>query len=190
MTWVVDMDDQCNAWDALPYLLAIKEKYSKFKVTLFTIPGDSTVPHLLELKKHDWIELALHGWNHRIDYIHNPTEMKTWDYEKTIQYFNFIETFYPGIFATGFKAPGWQISDDTYRAALERGYWVMDQHYNDNRRPTDLPVYCVGSGENIHGHTWDCWKTVDNFIEDMIVRGDFDKITQADDFKFVSEVVA
>lgn len=41
----------------------------------------------------------------------------------------------------GFKAPGWQISQPMYDILLKYGYWVADQHYNDNRRPKELKVH-------------------------------------------------
>jgi hypothetical protein len=189
MTWVVDLDDQCDAWDALPYLLAIKEKFPKFKVTLFTIPGECSRPHLLKLKQYDWIELALHGWIHRINDEHSPLEMKDWGGTLTHSYLHMIEGWYSGIFAKGLKAPGWQISDDTYRVLIDREYWIMDQHYNDDRRPTGMRVYHLNEPGNIHGHTWDCNGGCDNSIERLIEEGAFDKITQEDDFKFVSEAV-
>lgn len=189
MTWIVDFDDQCDAWDALPYLLILKEKFPKFKVTLFTIPAESSYPHLLKLKQYDWIQLALHGWTHRINDEHNPTEMQHWSYDKSDKYLAFMSVFYGNIFVKGLKAPGWVLNEYIYQSALERGYWIMDRSYNDYRRLKGLNHFLLDRADVLHGHTWSCNGGVDNFIGDMIERGDFDKVTQEDDFKFVSEMV-
>jgi peptidoglycan/xylan/chitin deacetylase (PgdA/CDA1 family) len=188
-TWVFDLDDECDAWSSLPWLLALKEKLPNLKVTLFTIPLESSYPHLLKLKQYDWIELALHGATHRINNEHNPREMQHWTSLTAACYFSFIDEFYGDIFVRGLKAPGWQISDDLYRTASNFGYWIMDQTYNDARRPEGMKYYCLNEEGNLHGHTWNCNGGVDNFIEDMINRGDFDKVWPEDEFKFVSEVV-
>lgn len=187
MTWICDMDDETDKWSSLEYLLLLKEKFPKFKVTLFTIPGDSSLPHLLHLKSYSWIELALHGWNHRDeDYQHSPREMQEWSYERTNQYINFIEEFYPGIFAQGLKAPGWQISDGTYDCLLHHKYWVMDREYNDDRRPKGLKYHSLDQSDVLHFHTWDCYGTVDNFIGTSLSK--FNGVSPDDDFLFVSEV--
>lgn len=87
-------------------------------------------------------------------------------------------------FSMGFKAPGWQISDDIYRWLLDNGWWVADQSYNDERRPKDLPVYKIGEN-SMHHHTWNC---VGNGVYEQF---DYimDRIKNETEFKFVSEVV-
>ncbi len=48
--------------------------------------------------------------------------------EDTIQHLEMVENKFPGIFVRGFKAPGWQINDEVYRALKDKGYWVMNQY--------------------------------------------------------------
>jgi len=52
----------------------------------------------------------------------------------------------------GWKAPGWQLSDECYEILLEHGYWLADQVYNRPRRPVGLRVYELTSSNRIHGH--------------------------------------
>jgi hypothetical protein len=98
-------------------------------------------------------------------------------------------------FVKGFKAPGWQISDDIYKWLEVNDWWVADQSYNDHRRPKSLPAYVNNNGifqvngksiEAYHGHTWDVgW----NGIYEA-----YDQIEQLvkskDSFEFVSEVLS
>ena len=95
----------------------------------------------------DWLELAVHGWLHP-----SPYECQDWsaDYLNAVLDEDVIQRF----FVDGFKAPGWQISDGCYEALLGRGWWVADQHLEDERRPAGLPTYFYEDG-NWHGHIQD-----------------------------------
>lgn len=170
------ISDQCQTRDCRDALLVLKEINPHFKVTLFAVPAAMTI-ELLEWcnKNRDWVEIAVHGWNHHSNY-----ESLQWAEGRlrsivqlpVIQYY----------FAKGFKAPGWQISDACYSDLVNAGFWIADQEYNDDRRPRELPVYKVGR-DSWHGHTWDC---VDNGIYET-----FDRLKAAvhdcREFKFVSE---
>ena len=88
-------------------------------------------------------------------------------------------------FVKGFKAPGWQISDGIYQWLADHGWWVADQHYNDNRRPVQLPVYHVGDN-SVHTHCWDC---VGNGVYELYDQLE-EQIKAETEFRFVSEVVS
>jgi hypothetical protein len=140
---VYDWDDHHPKNDAMPWMLRLKEINPAFKATLFAVPGLGTDEFW---DSHpDWIELAVHGWLHP-----DPYECAEWSYERTVQA---IETK-PKAFVTGWKSPGWQISNATYEALLDRDWWVADQHLEDHRRPVKLRTYLYEDG-NWHGHVQD-----------------------------------
>jgi hypothetical protein len=151
---VVDFDDFAGEYDhnGLQYLFWIKSKFPKFKCTLFAIPffGCKSQRNFLELIKRDlkWVHLAIHGEKH----LH-PREAKHWNRKKIEQVLNECENW--GVFEKIFKAPGWQISDQTYQVLKEKEYIVADQHYNKERRPEGLKVYCTCHPWMVHGHIQD-----------------------------------
>jgi len=173
---IVDFDDWGYDHDCRKELEKLKELNPHFKCTLFTVPAKTTLDMLCWARDNDyWVELAQHGWDH-----HDNYECSEWTYEEC------AKRLYDGVLlgATGFKAPGWQISDACYEALRDLGYWVADQHYNDERRPQGLKRYRVGEN-SYHGHTWDCgcnngiyedWDNICNFVR------------EGDDFRFISEV--
>src|SRR3954468_11037628 len=110
-------------------------------MTAFAVPGLGTDAYWESLP--DWIELAVHGWLHP-----HPREAENWTYQEASR----VLDAKPERFVEGFKAPGWQISDGTYEALLERGWWVADQRYNDHRRPSGLRIHCEGEGDHVHTH--------------------------------------
>lgn len=142
--YTVDADDFCDENSAFEVLNSIKERNPAFKITLFAIPARCSLSLIAECNGLDWIELVPHGWEHP-----HARECENWSYERSIQYLDDIDHF--GL-VRGFKAPGWQISDGMYQALLERGYWVADQEYNDERRPKELPVYLLNAPERLHYH--------------------------------------
>lgn len=143
-TIYLDLDDFCETNHSLDLLIDLKREIRQFQVTLFTIPGRSSLAWLQVMKQYDWIDMAPHGWMHE-----TSRECERWSYEETLRYLDRIEHLE---LTRGFKAPGWQISDGAYLALLERGYWVADQAYNNARRPADLPVYLLDSPHKLHGH--------------------------------------
>jgi len=157
---VFDLDDWYFQWDrnALSELFYLKTLYPRLKVTLFTVPNHPDSPfhdmfRFVELMRphQEWIQLACHGWHHK-----TPIEAQKWTKRQTKDALNKWEMFGDIPFIQrGFKAPGWQISDATYRVLLHRGYWVADHTYNDSRRPKEIPAYTLAHPWCLHGHTWD-----------------------------------
>jgi hypothetical protein len=140
----LDLDDFAEdntRWDMLSWL---RSQIPEFKVTLFTIPGLCSQDFIERTQLVEWVDLVPHGWMHT-----TPRECEKWTYEQTAEYLSRLE---PLCMTRGWKAPGWQISDGTYRALLERGYWVADQAYNNERRPAGLRTYLLDSNTKIHGH--------------------------------------
>ena len=166
----VEADDFQDRWDrnGLNFLFWWKTKTPDFKITLFTIP-DRTSDILLKLiEPHkDWIRLAVHGWNHESNF-----ECWQWDELKTNAYLDRIEK--TGAYIKMFKAPGWQITDKysgyyadvetpvgrdpqiVYKVLTQRGYTIIDRHYNKPARPKDSHIICIDDNPQIvHFHTWD-----------------------------------
>ena len=140
----IDADDFYEFNNKL-WLFDQLHRYNGMVFTLFTIPGLCTRKFIDEVKEIPYIDMVPHGWMHP-----HSRECEKWSYEDSIVYLDHIESL--GL-TKGFKAPGWQISDGTYRALLERGYWVADQHYNTLRRPPELKVHFPGYGKHFHvGH--------------------------------------
>lgn len=163
---VFDLDDFAmypeNSAECIYHLKRQKEKFPKLKVTLFAIPQyrgvDNTTFFSDVLEAYgDWIQLAIHGWHHE-----TPFECKEWTYKEAKKK---IDTAYKsGVFVKVFKAPGWQISRDTYKALDEMGFIVADNLFsaytepgvlNSERRPKTLKAYTVEHPWMCHGHTWD-----------------------------------
>ena len=170
---IFDWDDFSETNHRLDLLHQLRELNPAFRCTVFAIPGCGS-PAFWESVP-DWIELAVHGWQHPDAY-----ECAQWDRARMDQLLDepILEHF-----VRGFKAPGWQISDGCYEALLERGWWVADQPYNDSRRPKGLLTHLVGGPGHWHGHIQnDCgnglqetWAQVTNLVRD------------ADSFRLISE---
>lgn len=136
------ISDMCQSHDCRDQLDKFHMANPAFKATLFAIPGYMT-PELLEWcdANKSWIELAVHGFFHRSNY-----ECEKMTYEEMAWE---MERFKPMIelnFVRGFKAPGWQISNDCLEWLDDNGWWVADQAYNDERRPEELPAYVNDNG--------------------------------------------
>jgi peptidoglycan/xylan/chitin deacetylase (PgdA/CDA1 family) len=189
------ISDMCQSHDCRDMLMLFKEANPNFKATLFTIPGYVTTEILgWANANRSWIELAWHGFYHLSNY-----ECEKVTYEEFGKHMRGFEMIYGDFFTKGFKAPGWQISDDIFRWLKDHGYWVADQAYNDERRPKELPAYVNNNGlfnvryndtisENItpiHTHTWN---TVGNGVyelHDSIIE----QIRGETEFGFVSEII-
>ena len=166
---VYDVDDFEDRYDrnGLNFLFYWKAKFPALKVNLFAIPGRCSSQMLQLLTPYfDWIQLCVHGWKHEDNF-----EVLKWDEYKANLYLSKAEDMG---FSKVFKAPGWQITfpqpynenpDPTkpvnsdpqliYRVLKERGYIVADQHYNKERRPEGLKVYCTCNPLQVHGHIQD-----------------------------------
>ena len=171
---IVEADDFQDKYDrnGLEMLFYWKAKYPKFKITLFTIPGKTSYGFLLLMLKHfDWIELAVHGWDHDSNF-----ECWGWDYEKAkalLQRTFFLKSAQP-FYQKIFKAPGWTITDKhsgynadeslpihkdpqaVYRALQDLDFIIFDRHYDKPARPEGTKIVCVDCNDDIvHMHTWD-----------------------------------
>lgn len=166
----VEADDFQDKYDrnGLDMLFYWKAKYPNFRITLFTIPNKTSQAFLQLITPHrDWIELAVHGWNHDSNF-----ECWEWTEEKINAYLDRIEK--TGAYIKMFKAPGWTITDKysgytanenlpisqdpqlVYRVLSRRGYVIVDRHYDKPARPADSDVICVDcSPDIVHMHTWD-----------------------------------
>jgi len=175
-----EISDMCQAHDCRDVLESLRAINYRFKCTLFAIPGEMT-QELLNwcVTNNDWVELAVHGFYHSSNY--ECEKMTYVEFDNLINSLPIITDF----FSMGFKAPGWQISDDVLRWLDDHDWWVADQPYNDNRRPKSIPVYKVGE-DSVHTHTWNC---VGNGVYELYDELEA-KVRAETDFKFVSEVVA
>jgi hypothetical protein len=174
---IFDFDDFHESNHRLDLFWKLKRINPAFRCTVFAVPGCgsddfwSSVP--------DWMELAVHGWEHP-----HPWEALKWSYKQTCEVLDHSNV--RKHFVQGFKAPGWQISDATYKALLDRGWWVADMAYNDARRPAGLRVYKLGP-DSWHGHIQNVIK-YENGLEETFDRLSV-AVEKADSFQFVSEVV-
>lgn len=179
---ICDFDDFSISENRLDLLLQLKDANPKFKCTLFAIPGQGSDAFWDEVPL--WCELAVHGWMHP-----SSTECAKWTYERTEQ----MIAEKPLRFVRGFKAPGWQVSDQTYMALRDYGWWIADHWENNPRRPDSLashvvtPEAAVGrSDDHWHGHIPDvCGNGIAQTFDALR-----EKVTAAESFEFVSEVVA
>lgn len=185
------ISDQCQSHDCRDKLEELKKINPEFKVTLFTIPAEMTAELFSwTVDNSAWVELAVHGFFHSSNY-----ECEALSYEEFDEGMQqIISQGFGPYFAKGFKAPGWQISDDIYLWLRDNGWWVADQGYNDHRRPPELPAYVNYDGvfkangkevEAWHGHTWDC---VGNGIYETF-EALSKKVAETKSFKFISEVL-
>ncbi len=199
------ISDMCQSHDCRDKLDQLHYANPNFKATLFAIPGEMTA-ELCEWCKANrgWIELAAHGFFHTSNY-----ECADMRYEEIENKMDFFEPMLDEYFVKGFRAPGWQISDDWYQWLFDNDYWVADQSYNNKRRPATIPAYINNNGkfeaykpqtlpggelasgtshitDAWHGHTWDCMANgiYESYDElEALVRA-------ASDFQFVSELLA
>jgi hypothetical protein len=172
MSFVVDADDFCEENNDLDRIMRIHERNSRFRITLFTIPGRCSVGFIREMQRFEWVEMVPHGWMHP-----DPRECEAWTLADAREYLCGIEAF--GL-VRGFKAPGWQISDPTYQALIEAGYWVADQAYNDQRRPPELRAYVLGP-KSIHchvGHLGGHNANALEYVEDLLMAAECRLVTE------------
>lgn len=170
---IFDTDDLFDGNDRLDLLTQLKEANPRFRMTAFCVPALAADDYWDSLP--DWIECAGHGWTHP-----HPREAEDWTYEQAMD----VLLSLPTRFVNGWKSPGWQISDGTYQACAELGYWVADQHYNDHRRPAGLRYHCEGDGEHVHTHVQNvCGNGLEETFP-MLRR----KVIDAREFHLVSEV--
>lgn len=166
---IVEADDFQDRWDrnGLNFLFAWKAKYPKFKITLYTIPNRTSTDMINMLFHHqDWIEFAIHGWDHESNF-----ECYGWDYERTQMFMR--RALDTGYYQKNFKAPGWSITPKyngypagekdpitkdpqaVYKALVDMDFLICDRHYNASARPANAKVVCIDDNPDIvHFHTW------------------------------------
>lgn len=172
---VFDWDDFSETNNRLDLLYRLKGLRDDFRCTLFAVPGLGselfweTVP--------EWCELAVHGWKHP-----DPHECENWTYERTME----AMATAPARFVDGFKAPGWQISQGTYKALHDHGWWVADHPDNTGRRPEGIRTHVLDIGpRHWHGHIQNvCGNGLEQTWQQVVQL-----VTTADSFELVSESV-
>jgi hypothetical protein len=164
---IIDIDDFFEQSNGLHMLYRLHANDSKIKFNLFTIPGLCSMNFINDIKKIDWIDMLPHGLMHE-----TSRECENWSYEDTISYLNTIE---PLGLTKCFKAPGWQISDGVYKALTEKGYWIADQEYNNERRPKNLNAYLLNEPDRHHYHIQNACSNglADRYDEIASLDGDF-----------------
>jgi len=176
---IFDTDDLHETNHRLDLLERLHDANPAFKMTAFAVPAYCPESFLNSLP--EWIEVAVHGWDHGGRDCSNAREAENWSYEQAID----VMLAVPGRFVDGFKAPGWQISDGTYLALEELGWWVADQHYNDDRRPRGISFHCEGDGDHVHTHVQNvCDNGLEQLFPLLLAR-----VEAAESFQWISEVV-
>jgi len=179
---IVDLADFSEHHNRLDLLHRLRDTHPDFRCTLFAIPGLGSEDFWASVP--EWCELAMHGWKHP-----DSREAEHWSYLDTIT----VLSNRPYGFVRGFKAPGWQISDDTYRAIQDLGWWVADHWDNDHRRPIGIDTFVIseaaGGGidsNHWHGHIGNvCGNGIEETFDVLQAR-----VAAAETFELVSEVVA
>jgi hypothetical protein len=176
-----DFDDFCEDAHRLDLLCRLREANPAFRCTLFAIPARGSDDFWAGVP--EWCELAVHGWAHP-----DPHEAENWTYEDA----SAVLVRRPFSFVRGFKAPGWQVSDGTYRALMDQGWWIADHWENDSRRPSGIeahvirPAAAIGADpDHWHGHIGnDCGNGIEETFDRLEAR-----VRQASSFEVMSEVV-
>lgn len=177
---IVDLDDYHEDDNRLDLLHQLREINPAFRCTVFAIPALGSEDFWRSTP--GWIELAVHGWRHP-----DPHEAEQWSYGDA----SFVFAYCSGLFTHGFKAPGWQISPETYRAAMDLGWWVADHWDNDANRPKGLLTHRIApdyreTSEHWHGHIPNvCGNGIAETFAELSAL-----VYRADSFEFVSEKVA
>lgn len=177
---IFDTDDLHETNHRLDLLWQLKEANPDFRLTAFAVPAYCGDEFLASLPA--WIEVAAHGFHHGGRDCGDAYEAAQWGYQDTMVVLDRLHDR----FAKLWKSPGWQISDGTYQALLDRGWAVADQHYNDGRRPEGLRVHCLGDGDHLHTHVQNvCGNGLEESFPVLLER-----VKAAESFQFISEVAA
>lgn len=181
----LDLHDFSVVNNRLDILLELKEYFTNFKVSLFTVPvdkiedwGPSTIrkDSLEEIKKHlDWIQIIPHGYNHE------SHEFYKCSYEL------FKDFFIPHItsifnnsglpFENGFCAPHWRWNNNVIDAMDDCGWWgAIDR---DKKMPCPSTFYKYNFLLNepfwkeegdlkLHGHIYGTKNDVGKCLENIL----------------------
>jgi hypothetical protein len=168
-TAVVNFDDfYLDPANGLNWLFYLKGKYPKFKVTLFTVPLRSPIKWLQEIKKIDWIEMAIHGFEHDEEETFKMGISEMDSYLTT-----FEET---GLFVKGFKGANWKVSPELIDMLWKRKYWLAVKE----ETKSFIPEWSLTDPRVVHGHIW--------MMETHNKEGKLN-FNNVEEFKFISEVI-
>ena len=123
MKVVLSLDDLgFEASEDYETLLQLREKFPKFKVTLFGVPTKISQKRFEELEETKFIQVAMHGWNHN-----TVEECLKWKDLAAIKNYlcwweELCERF--SCVVKGFKGPGWKLSNEVCKVLNERGWWI------------------------------------------------------------------
>lgn len=199
---IFDFDDMRQDENALDYLFRMKARWPGFKVTLFTIPMQCSRSFLSAVSEIDWIQLAVHGWEHK------KCECETWDFDTALTYLKTVEEWKnskgDAVFVRGFKAPNWRLKQPTVDALVAReGYWLADNPDPASNPhgvvvPDTLPRYFFSSNDfaigmnasryhREHGHIGclDCHNDIRQTFHHLM-----DKYPEDQEFAFIDDVMA
>lgn len=171
---IFDTDDLYDGNDRLDLLQRLKDVNPAFRMTAFCVPrlGDDFYWDSLP----EWIECVGHG-----EYHPDPREAEHWTYEKAMD----VLLSLPPRFVDGWKSPGWQISDGTYLALVDLGWWVADHPESAGRRPDGIRYHELGQGDHVHTHVQDvCGNGLSETFASLL-----EKVERAESFELISEVV-
>lgn len=152
---VADMDDvdlqSGPSANGMNWLFHLKGKFPKFKITLFVIPGRSTWEwldlfiHTRNPNKPCWIELALHGWNHKEGEPITQKMLDDWPYTQV------------------YKGPNWSISLYDLELLKKNNYVLAV------KEKIDFPIkqWSMTDSRCVHGHVWidGDWKRLEDRID-------------------------
>ena len=148
---VFELDDLCDEYDPYDELVRLRQDYPNLRVTLFAIPGRCSPELLARYKALDWVELGVHG------YYHSSCECIVWGFDEACEKLSELEALG---WTKLFKAPGWQINEEVYKAIHFMG-WAIADHATFAWTSKDLPILrytynLPGNGvQSYHGHTWE-----------------------------------
>jgi len=182
----LDLHDFSVVNNRLDLLLKLKEHFSGFKISLFTVPIDIEADWgpfcnrgemLKEIKKNlDWIQIIPHGLYHNKD-------LEFCDYN------TFKHEIIPAVtaalekdglpFERGFCAPHWRWSEDIVKFLNEEGWWgAVDRNQPNMLTPRKFFRFSHGLHENfdtqaevlkLHGHVYglknDLGKCMDKLLK-------------------------
>ena len=175
---IFDTDDFHEGNNRLDLLTQLHAANPKFRMTAFAVPAYCPDDFLATVP--DWIELAGHGWDHGGRQCNDPREAQFWTYEEAMDRLLAL----PGRFVEGWKSPGWMISDGTYKALEELGYWCADHPDNNERRLDGLRTHVHGTGDHLHTHVQNvCGNGLEEIFPYLLKR-----VIQAKSFQWISEV--
>lgn len=174
----LDFDDFSPMNHRIDLIDELRQRYSGFKVTMFTIPWDirfnpqgkgtpitdmkyaEWVSYVKKAIKDGWMEIAIHGLTHA------PTEFHDLTYEEAKNRIVVAQKMFVNVgieINDMFKAPQWLINDDGRRAVKNLHLNLMEDGYYNWNIKDDMP-----KGDLIaHGHIQD---VMDNGLEESFTR--------------------